>query len=131
MLKTIVVTPERSTTIFLKKFLFSNNKEQNLLEYTDYLSENIQSVIKINLNEPISENLKAGYLYQIEQPEIKFIVSDQNQENEEKLILTFDDQGRVAHVFGPNWEEVNEEMIHYPNRIAFKNIRNLLEEPDE
>lgn len=64
------------------------------------------------------------------QPKIKFIISDQNNDHEEKLILTFDEQGRLDHVFGPNWEEVDEEMIHYSNREAFKNIPILLEKPD-
>lgn len=131
MLQSIKINPESSTTIFLKKFLFSDKKQQNLLEYTDYLSENMKKVIENKLNEPISEKLKRGFLYVVKQPQLKFIVSDQNQEKEEKLILTFDDQGRLDHVFGPHWEEVDEEMIHYPNRGAFKNIPTLLEEPEQ
>lgn len=66
----------------------------------------------------------------MKQTQIKFIVSDQDNDQEEKLIRTFDEQGRLAHVFRPNWEEVVEEMIHYSNREAFKNIPILLEEPD-
>ncbi|MDA9471228.1 hypothetical protein [Enterococcus sp. 5H] len=125
-----LINPESSTYIFIKKFLFSDKKQENLLQYSDYLSENVKKVIENNLNEPTSGNLKKGFLYLVKEPSIKFIVSDQDSENEEKLILTFDEQGRVDHVFGPHWEEVKEEMIHYPNRAAFKNIRTLLEEPD-
>lgn len=130
LLNTIEINPESSTTTFLKKFLFSDNKQENLLEYTDYLSENMKIILENKLNEPISDNLRKGFLYLVREPKLKFIVSDQNQENEEKLILTFDEQGRLDHVFGPNWEEVDEEMIHYSNREAFKNIPTLLEEPD-
>lgn len=129
MSRSIRINPESTTTIFLRKFLFSDNKQQNLLEYTDYLSENMKIVIENNLNAPIPVNMEKGYLYLVREPQVKMIVSDLNK-NEEKLILTFDESGRLAHVFGPNWEEVDEEMIHYSNREAFKNISTLLEEPD-
>ncbi|ALS02243.1 hypothetical protein ATZ33_12865 [Enterococcus silesiacus] len=88
-------------------------------------------VIEKKLDEPISDHLRRGFPYVVKQPELRFIVSDQNQEKEEKLILIFDDYGRLEHVFGPNWEEVDEEMIHYSNREAFKNIPTFLEEPEQ
>lgn len=47
----VLINPKSSFYIFIKKFLFSDKKQENLLQYSDYLSENMKKVMENNLND--------------------------------------------------------------------------------
>ena len=127
-----VVDYEEAVKIFIRYLLFSSEKQENLAKYDEYFSDNIRSLVNDRLSLDIPKNLINTDVYMdmektsdvIGKGPILFLRNGYDV----SLIFTFDDLGRLDHVYGDGWEEGEKLEIEGKYTRYIKSTRVILEQ---
>ncbi|MEI5994715.1 hypothetical protein A5880_002301 [Enterococcus sp. 4G2_DIV0659] len=130
-----IVDYEKAVEIFIQYILFSDKKQDHLAEYEEYFSDNLRSLVNDRLSIEHPENLTNTDLYIVKDD----IIVSRNEEpilfigygNKVRLFFTFDDIGRLDHVYGDKWENGRELKVENKYTSHIQSIRSLLEEKIE
>lgn len=97
------VKKQEITFLFVKEFLFSEDRGNALENYGVYFSPSLRITMEKNLALPIPENFRNGWLTQVDlnYNDIDYALMN---EQEEVLYLAFDEEDRLHCVYGEDWE---------------------------
>lgn len=127
-----VVNYEEAVKTFIRYILFSSEKQENLAKYDEYFSDNLRSLVNNRLSLDVSENLINTDVYMdmekssglIDEGPILFLRNGY----EASLIFTFDDLGRLDHVYGEGWEDGKKLDIEGKYTKYIKSTRSILKQ---
>lgn len=127
-----VVDYEEAVKIFIRYILFSSEKQENLAKYDEYFSDNIRSLVNDRLSLDMSKDLINTDLY-MDMEKSSDLKADEptlflRNGYEVSLVFTFDDLGRLDHVYGDGWEEGNKLEIEGTYTKYIKSTRFILEQ---
>ncbi|MGL4695848.1 hypothetical protein [Enterococcus larvae] len=89
--------------LFIKEFLFAENRAETLENYGVYFSPTLRMTMEKNLQLPIPENFRNGWLYQVGM-DYNEIVYALTNEQDELLYFAFDEEDRLHQIYGENWD---------------------------
>ncbi|OJG89985.1 hypothetical protein RV15_GL001551 [Enterococcus silesiacus] len=111
----IQVRPMMSQKFFVVYYLLSDERKENLKANPEYSTENIKKLLEKNSSMAIAEEFESGtwQISQDEENKLYTIINDENGEHQ--FILSYDDYGRLEHIYGDKWEKLDDEkrkLIH-------------------
>ncbi|WP_086312759.1 hypothetical protein A5821_000319 [Enterococcus sp. 7F3_DIV0205] len=104
----IQVRPMMSQKFFVVYYLLSDERNENLKDNPEYVTDNVKKMLDKNSSMPIAEEFESGtwQISQDEEDKLYTIINDEKDEH--RFILSYDDYGRLEHVYGENWEKIDE-----------------------
>lgn len=111
----IQVRPMMSQKFFVIYYLLSDERKENLKDNPEYTTENVKKMLEKNSSMPTAVEFESGtwQISQDEEDKLYTIINDEN--NEHRFILSYDDYGRLEHIYGDKWEkmeEVKQKLIY-------------------
>ncbi|MGC6769128.1 hypothetical protein [Enterococcus sp. LJL51] len=99
------------TTRFIKDYLFTENQTGNLGDLAVFLTPEFRKSLNIDeqgnfqtkMNSQQLENFRNGWFYsvQLNYNEIEYVLTN---DQEDMVYFAFDEEGRLNHIYGDNWE---------------------------
>lgn len=104
----IQVRPMMSQQFFVVYYLLSDERTENLTDNPEYATENIQALLEKNRSKPIAKEFESG-TWQISQEEDKLYTIINDKDDKHRFILSYDDYGRLEHIYGDEWEKIDDK----------------------
>ncbi|MEI5995332.1 hypothetical protein [Candidatus Enterococcus mansonii] len=113
--KDIQVRPMMSQKFFVVYYLLSDDREENLKDNPEYVTENVKKMLEKNRLLPKAEEFQAGTWQISQDAEDKLYTIINDDSDEHRLILSYDEYGRLEHIYGEKWEKLdaNKQKIIY------------------
>lgn len=113
----IQVRPMMSQKFFVVYYLLSDERKENLKDNPEYTTETVKKMLEKNSSMPTAVEFESGtwQISQDEEDKLYTIINDENDEH--RFILSYDDYGRLEHIYGDKWEKMEEakQKLIYAN----------------
>lgn len=110
LLADIQVRPSLSMNFFVSNYLVSEDRGELLKSHPQYCTEEMmERLIQKQAEEP-AEKYRNG-TWQISNWQDQFYLVINDNQDQPGLILSFDEQGRLAHVYLDGWEDMDEHTV--------------------
>lgn len=104
----IQVRPRTAQNFFVVHYLLSDERETNLKDNSEYVTEHVKKMLERNSTQPKVKEFESG-TWQISQDEENKLYTILNDgEGEHCFILSYDSYGRLEHIYGENWEKLDK-----------------------
>lgn len=106
----IQIRPSLTINFFVSNYLVSEEREELLKEYPEYCTEEMLERLIQKQGEGPTEKYRNG-TWQISswQNQLYLVIND--NQDQPGMILSFDEQGRLAHVYLDGWEAMDEKTV--------------------
>jgi hypothetical protein len=104
----IQVRPLMSQKFFVVYYLLSDERGEHLQENPEYTTDPVKEQLEKHLEIPLATEFEGGtwQMTRDEEGKLYTIVNDEN--DEPRFILSYDDYGRLEHIYGEQWEKLDE-----------------------
>lgn len=113
----IQVRPMMSQKFFVVYYLLSDERKENLKANPEYSTENVKKLLEKNSSMATATEFESGtwQISQDEEDKLYTIIND--EDGEHQFVLSYDDYGRLEHIYGDQWEKLDDEKkkIIYTN----------------
>ncbi|WP_430603753.1 hypothetical protein IGJ02_001321 [Enterococcus sp. DIV0724b] len=104
----IQVRPMMSQKFFVVYYLLSDERNENLKDNPEYATENVKKLLERNRSMPIAQEFEAGTWQISQDDEDKLYTIINDKDDKHRFILSYDDYGRLEHIFGDEWEKIDD-----------------------
>ncbi|MFD1899520.1 hypothetical protein GQR36_04015 [Enterococcus termitis] len=97
-----------SQKFFVVYYLLSEERAEHLQENPEYTTDPVKELLEKHLKIPLATEFEGGtwQMTRDEEGKLYTIVNDEN--DEPRFILSYDDYGRLEHIYGEQWEKLDE-----------------------
>ncbi|WP_429949552.1 hypothetical protein [Enterococcus sp. AZ101] len=103
----IQVRPIMSQKFFVVYYLLSDERDQNLKDHSEYVTDNVKQLLEKNSKRPKADEFEGGTWQISQDDEDKLYTIINDEKHDHRYILSYDTYGRLEHIYGENWEKLD------------------------